>query len=76
MKETTTKCPDAKRRLACLVIRRLILPMLDSSILWAWGWKRAKVKEGLTHYIDPNTGDYWLKDKAINICAARIRRAL
>jgi len=48
--------------------------ILDPVILWCWEWEKRKIVEEKVHYRDPQTGDLWLRDKAIDICEGRLRR--
>jgi hypothetical protein len=62
------------RRLTRWALIRLVLPALDSLILWAFGWRREWI-EGVgcgPHYADPkNPNTYLLRDAAVRVATER-----
>lgn len=66
------------RRLTRWLIRKALIPALDSLILWAFGWRREYVG-GLQygpHYIDPlHTERLYLRDWAVKVAVDRARAA-
>ncbi len=59
------------------VIKRRIVPLaiklIDSLILYCADFKKVRPIKGMTHYLDPETGDYWLRDLAVKIAESRLR---
>lgn len=64
------------RRTARWIIQRLAIPLLDSLILWAFGWRKVRVP-GIgcgPHYADPKDGrTLYLRDYAVVIACGRAR---
>lgn len=64
------------RRLIRSALSRVVIPALDSAILWAFGWRKEWV-EGMgcgPHYVDPLNPDHLLlRDNAVSVACNRAR---
>jgi len=65
----------ALRKSVKWALLRCVLPVVDSAILWCFGWQKERVLPGVQHYRDPRTGDLLLRDVAVSICEQRARSA-
>lgn len=64
------------RNLVRSALLRVVIPALDSTILWAFGWRKEWV-EGVgcgPHYVDPLQPDHLLlRDAAVAVACNRAR---
>lgn len=66
------------RTLIRSALLRVVIPALDSAILWAFGWRKLWVEGAGSKpfYIDPLQPDYLLlRDSAVAVASDRARKA-